>query len=111
MILLVNLIFLIWIIAGAASTSGHATDCGTLTQETCDNARDVGAGIGIGIIIFLWAAADVILGIVWLMTRPNKRHCPVCGSNVRKRPDRMCRLRLRLPPGASPSPTRSAALS
>ncbi len=83
-ILLVNVIFLIWIIAGAASTSGHATDCGTLTQETCDSARNVGAGIGIGIIIFLWAAADVILGIVWLITRPNKRHCPVCGSSVRK---------------------------
>ncbi len=83
-ILLVNLIFLIWIIAGAASTSGHATDCGTLTQQTCDNARNVGAGIGIGIIIFLWAAVDAILGIVWLVTRPNKRPCPVCGSNVRK---------------------------
>jgi hypothetical protein len=83
-ILIVNLIFFIWAISAGASGAGHASDCGTLSQQTCDDAAHAGAGIAVGIIIFIWAAVDVILGIVWLITRPTKRHCPVCGTNVRK---------------------------
>lgn len=68
-ILAINILFLIWIIAGIASSSGHATNCGTLDQSTCDSARDAGAAIGVGVIVFFWAAVDVILGVIWLVTR------------------------------------------
>jgi len=83
-ILAVNLLFLIWIIAGVAGSSGHATDCGTLDQSTCDAARNVGTSIGVGIVIGLWVAVDVILGIIWLVTRSSKRQCPTCGNGVSK---------------------------
>jgi hypothetical protein len=68
-ILAINALFLIWVIAGVASGSGHATDCGSLDQNTCDSASHVGTAIGVGIIVFLWAAADLILGVIWLVTR------------------------------------------
>ena len=44
----------------------------------------IGAGLGIGLIIFLWAAADIILGIVWLITNRKSRSCPTCGKDVKK---------------------------
>jgi rubredoxin len=44
----------------------------------------VGTGIGVGLIIVLWALGDVILGVLWLVTKPHKRYCPACGNTVRK---------------------------
>jgi hypothetical protein len=57
-ILVVNPLFLIWV--GAS----------------------FGSGTGVGILVLLWAVIDLILGIVWLATRPAKHYCPACGSEV-----------------------------
>lgn len=84
-ILVVNLIMLIWVISGAASGSGQPSDCGSLSAESCNDAQNVGTAIGVGILIFLWVALDVILGIIWLITNRRKtRDCPVCGRDVKK---------------------------
>jgi hypothetical protein len=40
-----------------------------LSQQSCDAAKAIGGGIGALLIVFLWVAADVILGIIWLVTR------------------------------------------
>lgn len=74
-ILAINALFLIWVIVGAASGAGNATNCGSLNQQTCNDAAHAGTAIGVGLVIFLWAAVDVILGIIWLVTR--KREAPV----------------------------------
>jgi hypothetical protein len=84
-VLLFNLIMLIWVIAGAASGSGQPTDCGTLDAQTCNDAQNVGTAIGVGLLIGLWVAGDIILGILWLVTNHKKsRDCPVCGRDVKK---------------------------
>jgi predicted RNA-binding Zn-ribbon protein involved in translation (DUF1610 family) len=83
-ILVINLCFLVWVIAGAAGANGHASDCGSLDQQTCDSARDVGTSIGVGLVFVFWAVVDVILGIIWLVTRSTKRQCPACGNGVKK---------------------------
>lgn len=62
----------IWIGSGIAATSGGGTDCGTLDQETCDAAFGVGAGIGLTALFFLWFIGFIILGLVWLMSRPKE---------------------------------------
>ena len=74
-ILVINILFLIWVIAAAAS-SGPADDCGTLSAQTCNDAEAVGTALGVGILIFFWAIVDVILGVLWLVTRPKRRPCP-----------------------------------
>ena len=66
-ILGINVLFLIWLIAGINSVS--SSSCDDLDQQTCDAAKTVGGGIGALLIIFLWVAVDVILGIIWLVTR------------------------------------------
>lgn len=80
-ILVINALFLFWVIAGGSSA---ASNCNGLTGQAltnCQTGTTVGAAIGIGIIILLWAAVDVILGVIWLVSRPrDKRLCPVCGT-------------------------------
>ncbi|MDT0379754.1 hypothetical protein RM572_13370 [Streptomyces sp. DSM 42041] len=81
-ILAFNLIMLIWVITGA--TSGP--DCSGKTGDaltTCQ-AGQVGTGIGVSLLIVLWALSDVILGVLWLVTKPHGRNCPACGNSVRK---------------------------
>ena len=80
-VLLFNAIMLVWLIAGVA-TATHNPACNGLSQSTCQAATDVGASIGAGLIIGLWLAGDVILGILWLVT--HGRSCPVCGKEVRR---------------------------
>lgn len=82
-ILVVNLIFLIWIIAGASS-SNSTKDCGGLTSQQCNDAQNVGKGIGVAIIIVFWVLLDIILLVLWLITNRKKRDCPVCGHSVKK---------------------------
>ena len=83
-ILVINILFLVWIIVGIAASK--PTDCGSLTAEQCSDVNAVGTGIGVAIIIVFWAMVDVILGVVWLVTRPKgkTRPCPVCGTDVKK---------------------------
>jgi hypothetical protein len=75
----------VWAIVGLGSV---ADDCAGLSgeaRELCDSGTGVGASIGIGMILFLRAMVDVILGVVWLATNRKKmRECPVCGADVRK---------------------------
>ena len=84
-ILAINALFLVWIIVGAASRPAATnTTCNSLDLQTCQAASDVGTAIGVGLIIGLWVAADVILGILWLITKPKTRDCPACGRAVKR---------------------------
>jgi hypothetical protein len=70
----VQLAFIAWIISGVSSASHAAAGCQYLTAAQCANAAGAATAIGVGLIVALWAAVDVILGIgygVWkLATRP-----------------------------------------
>jgi hypothetical protein len=84
-IIAINVLFLVWVIGGAASGSGHASNCGGLDQQTCDSAAHAGTAIGVALIIVFWAVVDVILGVLWLITKPRgRRDCPVCGMSVKR---------------------------
>ena len=67
--LAIQALFIIWIIAGARSAASSPQDCQYLTQQECRNAANAGAAIGAGLIIALWAFADVILGVGYLVLR------------------------------------------
>ncbi|MFG3091536.1 hypothetical protein ACGGAI_28330 [Streptomyces antibioticus] len=70
--LAIQILFLIWVITGAASGSGTPEGCQGLTGDeldTCNAASDVGTTIGVGLVIGLWAAVDVILGFSYVVYR------------------------------------------
>lgn len=83
-ILAVNVLFLVWIIAGASAAT-HPGNCAGLSAADCQTAANVGAGIGVTIIIVLWVLVDIILGVLYLVTnRGRKRDCPACGVGVKR---------------------------
>lgn len=49
--LAVQALFIFWITAGASTASGTPEDCGDLSAEMCNDASDVGTGIGVFLII------------------------------------------------------------
>lgn len=70
--LAVQILFLIWVIMGAASGSGTPEECRDLTGDAlklCEDAGDAGTTIGVGLVIGLWAAVDVILGFTYVVYR------------------------------------------
>ncbi|GAA1993542.1 hypothetical protein GCM10009817_39810 [Terrabacter lapilli] len=71
--LAVQAIFLLWIIAGANSAS--STPCtGGLSKENCDAATAVGTGIGVMLIVGLWAVVDFFMVIIWAVVRLSSRN-------------------------------------
>lgn len=81
-------LILFWAIAGGASTNSasycEAHPSAFLSQKACEEARNAGAGIGIAVILFIGFIGFVFFSIIWLMTRPKRRSCPVCGEDVKK---------------------------
>jgi hypothetical protein len=62
----------VWIIGAVAAASGDeaSADCTRFNSaETCDAAGDLGAGIGVGLIILLWFVVFAALALVALLTR------------------------------------------
>lgn len=81
-------LILVWAIAGASSaTHKTATECAhntVLSTKACEEAGAAGTGIGIAIILLVGFLGFVFLALIWLMTRPKGRVCPVCGEDVKR---------------------------
>lgn len=66
--LAVQALFVVWLIAGTTSAANSASNsCGN--TQLCHDSAAAGAGIGAMLIIVLWVAADVILGVGYLIFR------------------------------------------
>lgn len=83
-ILVFSGLMLAWIIAGTSTAACGEYAPGTPDREACELGEDIGTGIGVALIFFLWFIGFVILSIVWFMTRPRHRQCPRCGEDVKK---------------------------
>lgn len=75
-----------WMIGGANANSDNCAEyaLGSSSRSACEAGTNIGTGIGITVIFGLWFVGFIILSIVWFMTRPKRRTCPVCGNDVRK---------------------------
>jgi uncharacterized membrane protein len=71
--LAIQLLFIIWIVAGIASAGGDPGDCGSLSKEACNDAESVGTGIGVFLIVVLWFFVDFFLAIGYGVYRLAKR--------------------------------------
>ena len=67
--LAIQVLFLIWIITGISGASDNCEGEVGQALEACQAGTTVGAGIGVALIIGLWVAVDVILGITYLIFR------------------------------------------
>ena len=82
-ILIFNVLMLVWILTGVGSVADNCEGEIGSALEACEAGTAIGAGLGAAFVIFLWVAGDVILGVIWLVTRKTQRTCPVCGTTVK----------------------------
>ena len=71
--MLVQLLFIVWIIAGIAGAGGTPDDCGSLDSETCNDAEDIGTGIGVFLVFIFWVIVDFLLAVCYGIYRLAKR--------------------------------------
>lgn len=71
LIWITNAVFLLWIVTGVSSQP--KPHCQGLSQKTCQDAANVGTGIGVFLIVVLWLVVFFVEAIVWFMTRPKEK--------------------------------------
>ena len=64
-----NILMLIWVISGIGASSEGIESA---SSEAGEAGAAIGAGIGLAMIITVWAIGDVILGIMTLLSRPKR---------------------------------------
>lgn len=69
----------IWAISGTASN-----DCGSQASQAAKSGCEAGTGIGVALILFIGFFGFVFFSLIWFMTRPRGRDCPVCGERVKR---------------------------
>jgi hypothetical protein len=65
----VQVIFLVWIIVGVATAPGDPV---CEVNADCQSEIDGAAAIGVGMILVLWTAVDLILGIIHIIIRASR---------------------------------------
>ena len=82
-IIVINILFVIWIVGGVGDA---ANSCDGMTGDelsACQAGTAICAGIGAFMILFLWMIVDVILLVIFLVTKKKGRECPACGTKVK----------------------------
>jgi hypothetical protein len=57
--LTLQVLFIIWLVSGSITANHDVAAC---TTDACTTGAEAGSGIGIGIILFVWVAVDIIVG-------------------------------------------------
>jgi hypothetical protein len=61
--------FMLFAIVTGLNSTKDVDDCGSLDFETCRAASDVGRGIGVTLLVIVWAFFAFLISMVWLMHR------------------------------------------
>lgn len=64
-----NILMLIWLIGGVGSASQTLENAHSDAEQA---GAAIGTGIGAMMIVFIWVAGAVVLGIMTLLTRPKR---------------------------------------
>jgi hypothetical protein len=71
----------LWAATGLSSTNDA---CSSDRNVYCEAGATIGRGLGLTFLALVWFVGFLILGVIWLATRPQRRLCPVCGNQVKK---------------------------
>ncbi|MBA3395882.1 MAG: hypothetical protein H0T89_24840 [Deltaproteobacteria bacterium] len=62
-----NVLMLIWLVSGMSAASKHVE---TAASDAEKAGATIGTALGAGVIVGIWVAGDIILGMLVLFTRP-----------------------------------------
>lgn len=69
-IVLFSGLMLIWIVVGISSVSDNCVGMSGQALENCQAATAIGGGIGVTFLVVVWFFGFIVLGLIWLMSRP-----------------------------------------
>ena len=69
-IVLFSALMLIWIVVGVSSVSDNCAGMSGQALENCQAATAIGGGIGVTFLVIVWFLGFIVLGLIWLMSRP-----------------------------------------
>jgi hypothetical protein len=72
-------LILIWVAAGVGGSN-----CADETSSSATSGCEAGTAIGVFLILFIGFVGFLFLSLIWFMSRPKGRACPVCGEKVKK---------------------------
>ncbi|MEM1429082.1 MAG: hypothetical protein AAGG09_06470 [Pseudomonadota bacterium] len=64
-----NIIMVVWLFGYAGQVAELSNEATTAAERT---GTEIGAGIGVAMILIVWALGTVIFGLLTLLTRPSK---------------------------------------
>jgi len=71
-ILLFSGLMLVWIIGGVGAVSDNCAGKTGSALEACQAGTAIGGGIAVTFIIVIWFIGFVVLGLIWMMSRPKE---------------------------------------
>jgi hypothetical protein len=83
-IIVINILFA-WSLFGGVGSAVNESCKGMTGDEltACQAGTAIGAGIGGFMIMTLWVMVDIILLVIFLVTKKKARECPGCGRKVK----------------------------
>lgn len=69
-IVLFSALMLIWIVVGVSSVSDNCAGMSGQDLVNCQAATAIGGGIGVTFLVIVWFLGFIVLGLIWLMSRP-----------------------------------------
>ena len=93
LIIIFTVVMAVWAVVAAAAAPDP--ECGqhaaaSPERDLCEAREVVDAGFRVAALFCVWFPGFVILAMIWFVTRPRRRICPVCGTDTKKR-QRPCR--------------------
>lgn len=74
----------LWAASVPDSVGQVCTNVSSSSRSACEVGATLGGGVGLVVIFIVWLVGFLVTGMIWLMTRPQRRLCPACGTPAKK---------------------------
>lgn len=71
-LLIWNVLMVIWVVGGVGAVGDNCAGETGDALVACQAGTAIGAGLGVTMIIFIWFIGFIVLGLIWLMSRPKE---------------------------------------
>jgi hypothetical protein len=78
-----TVLMVLWAVSASAMSTTDVCSTATYT-DACQAGATIGKGIAVTLIFVIWFLGFIVFSLIWLMSRPQRRLCPVCGEQVKK---------------------------
>lgn len=71
-LLIWNVLMIVWVVGGVSSVGDSCAGETGDALAACQAGSAIGAGLGVSVLIFIWFIGFIVLGLIWLMSRPKE---------------------------------------